>query len=584
MAGSINLANVALGFDASKVTRGVDLTAGEMRKLNGIFQGSISQVDRYNAEMQILDKSRKTGAMTADRLVQAEESLAKKYGLLTQAIEKTNIAKKHQLDLDRQRAWSQSSGGGGSGFGSELLSGLGMGKFIGGGPIAGIAAIAVGSAVLKQSVDLASSAQSAAISFEVLTGSATKANSLISGMRKLDAESPLSFLSLQQGAKTMLGFGVVAERIIPTLRQLGDISMGDADKFQSLSLAFGQTTAAGRLMGQEVLQMINAGFNPLQQISKDTGISMVDLKKKMEQGAISTQMVADAYKNATVQGGMFHGMTERISNETYQGAQAKLSNEISKGKTMLGDMSLPYAQSAMNFLSQNLAFVNHALQMSIDILSNPKSGQVHGPNEKYSQYSQAIPKNLAKATDEMKKQEEMQGRLLNTERSSFLSQVNHIKEQYDRKMMGEEKFHEFKLRNSMKYEHMTKKEKQMLDQSIGMMNELSRMDKFAKDEHYRQFRDDQLRDRQEKKNKIQEDLKEKQGKARSDGMDGLGISQTIAPALKAGSVEAYKFMLNQKDKLFDVAQDQQRTMAEALEIAKKQLAAAENQPLLNKKR
>lgn len=81
MAGTINLANVALGFDASKVVRGVDLTAGEMRKLHGIFQGSISQVDRYNAEMHILDKSRKTGAMTADRLVQAEASLAAKYGM-----------------------------------------------------------------------------------------------------------------------------------------------------------------------------------------------------------------------------------------------------------------------------------------------------------------------------------------------------------------------------------------------------------------------------------------------------------------------------------------------------------------------
>ena len=115
MAGSINLANVALGFDASQITKGVDLTAGEMRKLNGIFQGSVSEVDRYTAAVTILDKSRATGAFTADRLVQIEASLAKKYGIETEAIRAANkaaadlaqsqrdqIARQKQLDSELQ--------------------------------------------------------------------------------------------------------------------------------------------------------------------------------------------------------------------------------------------------------------------------------------------------------------------------------------------------------------------------------------------------------------------------------------------------------------------------------------------------
>lgn len=79
MAGSINLANVAIGFDASKITKGVDLSAGEMRKLNGIIKDSISPMDRYNADLAVLEKAHKAGAVSADRMKQAVASLQDKY-------------------------------------------------------------------------------------------------------------------------------------------------------------------------------------------------------------------------------------------------------------------------------------------------------------------------------------------------------------------------------------------------------------------------------------------------------------------------------------------------------------------------
>ena len=79
MAGSINLANVAIGFDASKITKGVDLSAGEMRKLNGIIKESISPMDRYNADLAVLEKAHKAGAVSADRMKQAVASLQEKY-------------------------------------------------------------------------------------------------------------------------------------------------------------------------------------------------------------------------------------------------------------------------------------------------------------------------------------------------------------------------------------------------------------------------------------------------------------------------------------------------------------------------
>ncbi|TAE87609.1 MAG: hypothetical protein EAZ81_13840 [Verrucomicrobia bacterium] len=97
---------------------------------------------------------------------------------------------------------------------------------------------------------------------------------------------------------------------------LGDVSMGNAERFSSLATAFAQTTAAGRLMGQEVLQFVNAGFNPLAQIAKDTGRSMADLKKEMEDGKISVDMVRQAFVKATSEGGLFFKAIDKGSATT----------------------------------------------------------------------------------------------------------------------------------------------------------------------------------------------------------------------------------------------------------------------------
>lgn len=163
---------------------------------------------------------------------------------------------------------------------------------------------------------LAADNEQTAISFEVMLGSADAATAMIGNMRDLAAKSPLEFKDVSQAGKTLLQFGLSANNVLPALRMLGDVSGGNAERFQSLALVFGQMSAAGRLMGQDLLQFINAGFNPLQEISRHTGESMVSLKAKMEAGSISADMVAESFMRATSQGGQFYGMTQRQSQTT----------------------------------------------------------------------------------------------------------------------------------------------------------------------------------------------------------------------------------------------------------------------------
>lgn len=173
-------------------------------------------------------------------------------------------------------------------------------------------------------------------SFEVLLGSKDKVDLYVKEIKDYALVSPLSVSDVSKAAQTLLGFNVEAEKTIPIIKSIGDISMGDSQKFGSLTLAFSQMSAAGRLMGQDLNQMINAGFNPLQVISEKTGKSIAQLKKEMESGAISSQMVADAFSSATAEGGKFHGMIEK-SADGIRNAQNQLTGAIQDTLNSIGE-------------------------------------------------------------------------------------------------------------------------------------------------------------------------------------------------------------------------------------------------------
>ena len=208
--------------------------------------------------------------------------------------------------------------------------------------IAGRAAIDQVKSVISAGLD----ASKLRAEFATLTGDKSMGEALFGDLNKYVSESIFG-TELFGGAKTLMGYGVAAKEVIPILKQLGDVAMGDKDKMQGLVYAFGQVQANGKLMGQEVLQMINAGFNPLQEISRTTGKSVAVLRDEMSKGAISSQMVSDAFKSATSQGGLFFGMLDKIG-ETPFGKMQAMQGNIEMAKQQLGEALLPALSDFMD--------------------------------------------------------------------------------------------------------------------------------------------------------------------------------------------------------------------------------------------
>ena len=213
--------------------------------------------------------------------------------------------------------------------GSQQLS-FSLGKLIG--MLGGTYAL---KSLYNQMVAIRSQFQEADVAIQTMLGNKEKADALLMQVREYAKISSLEFGDITAATKMMIGFNIEAEKVPRFIQAIGDISMGNKQNFNSLTLAFSQMSATGKLMGQDLLQMINAGFNPLTEMAKQTGKSVAELKEEMSKGALSAEMIQDAFIKATSEGGKFYQMSEKGS-QTIKGQLSMMQDAIDAAFNEIG--------------------------------------------------------------------------------------------------------------------------------------------------------------------------------------------------------------------------------------------------------
>lgn len=216
-------------------------------------------------------------------------------------------------------------------------------------------------------------AEKTATAFNVLVGDEARAAKMLGEINKYADETLWDRAGTQEAAKTMLGFGVSAESVVKDLKMLGEIAMGDKNRLQQLALVFGQISAAGRLTGQDFLQMVNAGYNPLMDISAMTGKSVAELREEMSKGLITFDMVQAAFERATGEGGKFNRMTEKIAQTSY-GAFAQLKGKFLGALLEIYEILQPLVIPALQMMAKGIDFLVSAIRPAINILAVLASG------------------------------------------------------------------------------------------------------------------------------------------------------------------------------------------------------------------
>lgn len=168
-----------------------------------------------------------------------------------------------------------------------------------------------------------------------LLGNADKAKDMLNYLKEMANTTPFETSDLLEATQMMLGFGLQADKTTGYLQTLGDISMGNSEKLMSLTRAFSQIGASGKATMEDINQMIDAGFNPLQIMSETTGKSMAELRDEVSKGKVSFEDIAEAMQIATSEGGRYYKAMENAS----QTMNGKLSTAMDALKTALGELT-----------------------------------------------------------------------------------------------------------------------------------------------------------------------------------------------------------------------------------------------------
>lgn len=527
MAGAINLANVAIGFDASKITRGVDLSAGEIRKLSGIVKASESSIDKYNKELKILETAYAKGAISAKRMGEAVEHLKRAHGQLEASPIKamsngwTELNSKVQLvlvgaralqaairpvfdEMNRIDAINDQAHKLGMSYRDLNTIQLSLGES------SGLAADDIAKAMQKLSIG---------ISEAISTGKGAHAEAL---------------KTLGLNASALAGKNQVNQ-----LADIADAMGGIVSQSERLKLTFDLFGKAGA----GLVSSFDEGGGKLREMAEFADKVGLNLSGPVVEGINNANDSLGRLQMAT------GGWVAQLTGGAAPGIQA-IADDLLKLIGLSGQAE------------ENFANIGTHMAMTYGVMKDA----ANMPNSIFKTLSDVtMGKSLGQSIGES-----LAGSNAVGMGNAALDAQEANKKQAEEKANQQKATSERADQSAKEIEERKRLEEQIKDWNKSDLEERAHIEELAKDKA----------DYASREKKIWDDAGERDLKARFGNDNPMNVSDKIAPALKAGSVEAYKFMLNQKDKVADIAERQAEIAEESKDILNKQLDALNNMPQL----
>lgn len=351
--------------DSSLFTQGVTKASRMSRKLAKDIAVTRTPMERYRKEIFQLNRARKAG------LVDERAYMHAKKRIKAQLREETALLQKNTrqtlLNTKAKKANARAGGAAGLNFaniggaaasmyggrgGAAVGRGIGIGAMAGGPVGVGLAAAFGGSFALGRMMEEFGDLQEAATDLKVFLGEEFGEESA-NAFRKIARESSLTTEGLIKNARVWASYGLETENIVDMVERLGIAAGGEREAFDNLTRAMAQVNAAGKLMGQEKNQLINAGFS-LKIIADEAGVSMTNFSKAMEEGLITAEHVNNALIKATSEGGLYFGRLEKKA-QTLNGQMDLLANNFNDLFANLGESQAGLISGVLNKLNDTIA-------------------------------------------------------------------------------------------------------------------------------------------------------------------------------------------------------------------------------------
>jgi tape measure domain-containing protein len=238
-----------------------------------------------------------------------------------------------------------------AGFGTKALTGLAT--------AAGAAGVAGGFLGIKTAAGM----EQAKIAFETMLGSATKADAFLKSLADFAAKTPFEFPELQTAASSLISAGIEANKVIPIMTTLGDVTSGmgtGAEGVKRATIALQQMSAAGRITGEDLNQLRDAGIPVFDLLAKATGKSKAEVVKLAQAGKLGSKELALMMKALETGAGLerFSGLMDKQSR-SLTGLWSTFQDTLGQGLARLITPAIPALKAGLGATSAALSdFIN----------------------------------------------------------------------------------------------------------------------------------------------------------------------------------------------------------------------------------
>ena len=361
--------------DSSLFSRGLKTASKMSRKLAKDVALTRTPLERYKKELLQARKALKANLIDERAYLHTKKRLRAQYVqenalinknthklLLNTKAKNANAAASSRMNLANVGGAAASMFGGKGG--AAVGRGIGIGAMAGGATGLALGVGFAGSAVVGKMMQEFGDLQEAATDLKVFLGE-DFGEEAANAFRKIARESSLTTAGLIKNARVWASYGLETENIVDIVHRLGIAAGGEAAAFDNLTRAFAQVNAAGKLMGQEKNQLINAGFS-LKIIADEAGVSMTNFAKAMEQGLITAEHVNNALIKATDRGGLYFGRLEKKA-QTLNGQMDLLANNFNDLFANLGESQSGFFSSVLNKLNETLSHTSAVISQANEL-------------------------------------------------------------------------------------------------------------------------------------------------------------------------------------------------------------------------
>ena len=163
--------------------------------------------------------------------------------------------------------------------------------------------------------------QNANAALKTMLGSQKAVNEQMEKLGKLAQNSPFSKATFIGAQQQLIAFGVEVEKVIPLLDAMQNAvaaSGGGSQQLADLAFVVAQIKAAGKITGQDLIQLGQRGINAAEIIGKAFGKSSAEVKAMISKNQIDADQAIDALTKGMME--KFGGATDAIKKQWFGAA------------------------------------------------------------------------------------------------------------------------------------------------------------------------------------------------------------------------------------------------------------------------